>query len=52
MNQCDGCRRGMPIKNGMHYNPDGSYDYIMCTKHKYEAEPKKVLDDSDVRYGD
>lgn len=36
-NQCDGCRRGLPInEHGHHYNPDGSYDYIGCTKHLYK----------------
>jgi hypothetical protein len=34
-NQCDGCLRGMPIRDGVHYSPDGSYDMIGCTKHLY-----------------
>lgn len=39
MNQCDGCRRGLPKdENGLHYNPDGSYDMICCTKELYEKE--------------
>jgi len=38
MNQCDGCRRKLPIKEGLHYNPDGSYDMICCTKKLYKKE--------------
>lgn len=35
-NQCDGCARDLPInEHGIHYNPDGSYDHIACTKDKY-----------------
>lgn len=35
INQCDGCRRKMPIKNGIHYG-DGDYDLIACTKERYQ----------------
>lgn len=35
LNQCDGCRRGLPLRDGCHYNPDGSYDYIGCTANLY-----------------
>lgn len=41
VNQCDGCRRGMPIRDGVHYNPDGSYDYIACTAEDYPCSPAK-----------
>lgn len=34
VNQCDGCRRGLPIRNGIHWN-DGKYDHIGCTAHLY-----------------
>jgi hypothetical protein len=37
MNQCDGCRRGLPMEDGVHYNPDGSYDHIGCTARFYES---------------
>lgn len=33
INQCDGCRRGLPLKDGIHYG-DG-YDMIACTKERY-----------------
>lgn len=33
INQCDGCRRGLPLKDGIHYG-DG-YDMITCTKERY-----------------
>jgi hypothetical protein len=35
LNQCDGCRRGLPLRDGTHSNPDGSYDHICCTAHLY-----------------
>jgi hypothetical protein len=34
INQCDGCRRRLPIKNGIHKG-DGDYDMIACTKARY-----------------
>jgi hypothetical protein len=38
VNQCDGCRRGLPLnEHGTHYNPDGSYDRIGCTAEQYRA---------------
>ena len=36
INQCDGCMRGLPIVDGLHRNPDGSYDMIGCTKDRYK----------------
>lgn len=35
MNQCDGCRRGLPLENGNHINPDSQYDMIGCTSELY-----------------
>lgn len=36
VNQCDGCRRGMPLKDGVHHSPKGSpWDKIVCTSHLY-----------------
>lgn len=38
-NQCDGCRRGLPIDaNGNHQGPT-PYDLQGCTKHRY-VQPK------------
>lgn len=34
LNQCDGCRLGLPIKEGLHYKE--GHPYICCTKHKYK----------------
>jgi len=35
INQCDGCRRGLPIdENGIHYGED--FDMIGCTANKYK----------------
>lgn len=42
LNQCDGCRRGLPITNGMHdlTGEVGSYpsEKMWCTKELYEDE--------------
>ncbi len=46
-NQCDGCRRGIPInKNGIHIGPGGFWhgDYQSCTADRY-----KDLCDCDMR---
>jgi len=34
-NQCDGCRRGLPLHDGIHRG-DG-YDMIACTASRYES---------------
>lgn len=34
LNQCDGCRRGLPIVNGIHRGP--GYDLIGCTADRYK----------------
>ena len=33
VNQCDGCRRGLPIVDGLHKGE--GYDMIACTKERY-----------------
>ena len=33
MNQCDGCARGLPVKNGIHRGE--GWDAIGCTKSRY-----------------
>ena len=38
LNQCDGCRRGLPLKDGSHNNPDSPWDSIGCTAHLYRGE--------------
>lgn len=40
MNQCDGCRRGLPVVNGVHRGPGGfwSGDIQGCTKDRYLAD--------------
>lgn len=35
LNQCDGCRRDLPLHNGLHRG-DTSWDIIGCTAHLYE----------------
>lgn len=34
-NQCDGCNRGLPIHNGIHY--DGDDAYMACSANRYES---------------
>lgn len=37
VNQCDGCRRGLPLNNdGVHVGP--GFDMIGCTKDRYGSE--------------
>ena len=40
MNQCDGCRRGIPVENGIH--PDG-HGSMACTKDRYEVADPAIL---------
>jgi hypothetical protein len=41
LNQCDGCRAGIPLENGMHAMgiPGGYADKMMCTASHYESAP-------------
>jgi hypothetical protein len=36
VNQCDGCRRHLPIKNGIHYGDEGYVAVMYCTKDRYQ----------------
>lgn len=40
MNQCDGCCRGLPVEDGLHYEiRDGKKFWVMgCTKENYEVQ--------------
>lgn len=40
MNQCDGCRRGLPLENGIHRGE--GYDLIGCTRELYRT-PKVAV---------
>jgi hypothetical protein len=33
-NQCDGCRRRLVVKDGIHYDKDGNIVQC-CNKHRY-----------------
>jgi len=38
-NQCDGCARGLPLKDGIHRNDRANgYDLIGCTAHLYQEK--------------
>jgi hypothetical protein len=43
LNQCDGCRAGIPAENGMHAMgiPGGYADKMMCTAILYESAPSR-----------
>lgn len=47
MNQCDGCRRGLPLMPGTttHKGPAG-YDYIGCTKDRYDTAEHRIVADT------
>lgn len=40
VNQCDGCRRGLPLNDeGVHVSGSGSgFDMIGCTRNRYKGE--------------
>ena len=42
INQCDGCRRHLPIKNGIHYGDEGYTPVMGCTADRYKkvSEPQ------------
>jgi hypothetical protein len=42
-NQCDGCARGLPLKDGIHKGE--GYDMIGCTKNKYIPTPHTEKED-------
>jgi len=35
INQCDGCRQKLPLKDGFHYLPDGRI-FMGCERNRYE----------------
>jgi hypothetical protein len=35
VNQCDGCRRHLPIKNGIHYGDEGYVAVMTCQRNRY-----------------
>lgn len=39
INQCDGCRRHLPIIDGVHMN--FGYDMIACTADRYKKPEKQ-----------
>jgi hypothetical protein len=47
MNQCDGCARRLPLKNGLHRGI--GWDVIGCTKHRYPQATCGVLNGKQVK---
>ena len=42
-NQCDGCRRGLPVdENGVHFG--AGFDMIGCTANRYNASPRPIIE--------
>lgn len=39
-NQCDGCKRKLQLKNGIHYDSleNGGWPNMSCTKEKYNPQ--------------
>lgn len=45
-NQCDGCNRNLPVKNGIHTTKNG--ELIGCDINRYKKESNKKLHIADV----
>lgn len=51
INQCDGCKRGLPKSDsGIHHGPK-PWDVIMCTADRYAALEREHLGDPDEGTG-
>jgi hypothetical protein len=51
MNQCDGCRRGLPKSdNGIHHGPT-PWDIICCTADRYAELEREHFGDPDKGTG-
>lgn len=37
INQCDGCRRGLPVTNGIHREPSNAWGSMSCTADRYRT---------------
>ena len=46
MNQCDGCARRLPLKNGLHRGV--GWDAIGCTKNRYPQAISGILNSKQV----
>lgn len=48
MNQCDGCRRNLPVNSGGIHVGQG-WDFMACTKHIYQSDDrlKKLQSEND-----
>lgn len=49
INQCDGCRQGAPLRNGLHIDSNGRA-FMACERDKYErraAQPTGKMTDAD-----
>lgn len=44
-NQCDGCRMGLPVVDGLHMAPlegGGWYPHMSCTAHRYRDARRRL----------
>lgn len=48
INQCDGCRQGLPIVNGLHMKADG-HPFMACTRDRYCSPSGPPLGPNQVR---
>ena len=44
MNQCDGCREGMPVVDGIHQDSKGR-NFMCCSKGRYLMKVYLLIDD-------
>jgi len=40
VNQCDGCARKLPIRNGIHYELDTGHTVMVCSAYRYKESSK------------
>jgi len=40
INQCDGCRRGLPVVDDLHIDPETGHAYMGCEKKRYKEKDK------------
>lgn len=38
VNQCDGCRAGIPVVNGLHIDKDNPWNGMVCQADRYKAD--------------
>ena len=45
VNNCDGCRSGMPLSMGIYHINDHGKVHMICSKERYASQPTNSLDE-------